>query len=101
MSTSLVFGPDGRVHGLYTEAIDLNQLGRLHVRRATSIEYSNEMQLWHVRNLHGVVLYSNPSRQQCLSWESGHVGDAGMPKLSPVDGDETHRTTPEDLCQPR
>jgi len=101
MSASLLFAPDGRVHGLYTEAIDLNRIGRLQVRRATSIEHCNEQQLWQVRNLSGVVLFSNPSRQQCLNWESEHLGDAGLPELLPADETSTGTITQEDICQPR
>lgn len=101
MSTSLVFGPDGRVHGLYTEVIDLNRIGRLQIQRATTIEYCNEQQLWQVRNLCGAILFSHPSRQQCLNWEFEHLGDAGIPELPPADEASTGTTTQEDICQPR
>lgn len=101
MRSALVFSPDGRVHGLYTEAIDLNQIGRLHIRRATSIEYCNQKHLWQVRNLYGSILFSNPSRQLCLEWENEHLGDADIPDFPPNGDAATGKTTKENICQPR
>ncbi len=72
MNAKLTVHADGRVTGLYTEAIDLHRLGRLHVERFTSIEFSDEHQQWCVNDQQGLTLYSHPSRQQCLSWEHGY-----------------------------
>ena len=72
MNASLTFHADGRVTGLYTELIDLHRLGRLHVERFTTIEFSDKLQQWCVNDTQGRTLYSHPSRRQCLSWEQDH-----------------------------
>ena len=67
---TLLFTPDGRVSGFYTEAIDLRALGRLCVVRATDIRFNDITQEWEVRRSGGdAVLFSDPLRQSCLSWE--------------------------------
>ena len=74
MSTvSLTFTSDGTGHGLYTEAIDLGQLGALSIKRATTIEYDNDAQYWRVRDLDGFAMFNSPSRQECLDWERRHL----------------------------
>ena len=72
MNATLTVHADGHVTGLYTELIDLHRLGRLHVERFTTIEFSDEHQQWCVNDTNGRTLYLHPSRQQCLSWEHGH-----------------------------
>ena len=69
---TLVFTPDGNAHGLYTEIIDLTSLGRLTVKRASRIEFSDEHQCWQVRTVRGRLIFSAPSRQACLDWEQEH-----------------------------
>jgi len=66
---TLTFKPDGTGHGLYTEAIDLARLGRLRVKRATTITFDNRLQAWRVKDRTGFPLFSSPSRQTCLDWE--------------------------------
>ena len=71
---ALTFTVDGHGHGLYTEAIDLGQVGLLVIERATRIEFDNSMQYWRVYPLEGArALFSNPSRQACLEWEHRHI----------------------------
>ena len=65
----LTFNPDGTAHGLYTEAISLCALGRLSIRRASTIEFDDAAQQWVVRSQAGAELHQSPSRQQCLDWE--------------------------------
>jgi hypothetical protein len=72
MIATLTFGLDGIGHGLYTEAIDLRQLGVLHIERATMIEFENEGQTWRVRDTAGTALFAAASRQECLDWEQQH-----------------------------
>ena len=67
--TVLTFRPDGTAQGLYTEAIPLETLGHLSVRRASSIEFDDAAQQWVVRDSSGAKHYQSPSRQQCLDWE--------------------------------
>ena len=70
MSHTLRFTPGGRIDCLYTEAVDLRALGRLQVVRATDIRFNNSTQQWDVHDADsGVVLFSNPTRSECLHWE--------------------------------
>lgn len=67
---TLDFTPAGNAHCLYDEAIDLHTLGRLHVRRASHIEFNDQAQMWEVRLLGGdEVVFTDPSRGACLKWE--------------------------------
>lgn len=86
-AADIIFTPDGNARCLYTEAIDLAGIGRLSMRRATTIEYDNVRQHWVVRNPDGIELFSNPSRQTCLGWERTHL-----------EAEETqkHETQPEE-----
>lgn len=70
MKTTLRFFPGGQVDCLYTEAIDLRTLGRLEISRATDIRFDGANQQWQVHDAESdLVLYSNTSRTECLSWE--------------------------------
>ena len=53
---------------LYTEAIPLDQIGKLSVERASQVEFCNRLQAWRV-SVKGSVLFTAPTRQQCLDWE--------------------------------
>ena len=68
----LTFTASGEGHGLYTEAIDLAAIGRLTLRRATSIEFNEAVQKWEVRDAGGALLHTHPSREACLAWEHRH-----------------------------
>ena len=68
----LTFTANGEGHGLYTEAIELAAIGRLTIRRATTIEFSETSQQWEVRDAGGALLHSHPSREICLEWEHRH-----------------------------
>jgi hypothetical protein len=79
MSQTLRFNPGGHIDCLYTEAIDLHALGRLHVVRATDIRFDDSNQQWDVRDAdNGNVLFSHPSRIECLQWEQNNL----QPKAS-------------------
>ena len=66
---------DGLVHGLYTEAIDLQQLGGLTVQRASHVEFDETGQEWIVRTVDGRQLFKHPSRAACLEWERRHFNE--------------------------
>lgn len=69
MSTAvLTFNPSGTGSCLYTELIDLQQLGSLQVTRASTIEFNESGQVWEVRAA-AKLLFSNRSRAVCLAWE--------------------------------
>ena len=59
----------GTLRCLYSEVIDLSEIGRLHLERASHIEFDEVKQQWQVRLPDGRRVYSNPSRQACLNWE--------------------------------
>ena len=71
----LTFNTDGTAHGLYTEAVSLHALGRLSIRRASTIEFDDASQEWVVRSPEGARLYQSPSRQRCLDWEREHFNN--------------------------
>ena len=77
--TVLTFDTDGKAHGLYTEAIPLHTLGRLSIRRATTIEFDDASQCWVVRDLMGGHLFHHPSRQLCLDWERDFINQQEQP----------------------
>ena len=47
----------------------MHALGRLSIRRASTIEFDDASQQWEVRSPDGARLYNSPSRQRCLDWE--------------------------------
>ena len=70
MNATLRFTPGGHIDCLYTEAIDLRTLGRLHVVRATDIRFNDSTQRWDVHEFGtAAVLFSHSSRAECLHWE--------------------------------
>ena len=71
----ILFDTGGTAHCLYSELIDLRQLGRLQIRRATRIEFNADTQLWDVLPAEGasVALFSAPTRRKCLAWEQANV----------------------------
>ena len=67
---AITFDTQGQGHALYTELVDLHSLGKLHIRRATRIEFSNKLQQWQVHDAgDDAVLYQSVSREACLIWE--------------------------------
>ncbi len=74
MSHTLRFTPGGQIDCLYTEAINLHVLGRLHVVRATDIRFNDQSQQWEVRRADTcALLLSHASRQVCLQWEHDNL----------------------------
>ena len=69
MNTILTIDQQGTITGLYTELIELNQLGHLEITRATRIEFNPTTQQWDVTDAGGAILFSDLSRSRCLAWE--------------------------------
>ena len=69
----LTINTRGDVSCLYTELINLSQLGLLHIERASNIEFNNPAQVWEVKDHEGEILFASPSRQACLDWEVEHL----------------------------
>ena len=73
MNLVISFTRDGTGRCLYSELIDLKQIGSLQIQRASRIEFNNEKQRWEVQNLKGRVLFFCRSRAVCLAWEQQHL----------------------------
>ena len=74
MSATITFCSDGNGHCLYTEAIDLKNIGTLEIKRATNIEFNDHTQLWEVRDAkNNGILYQDASREICLRWEHDNL----------------------------
>jgi len=74
MNSTLRFDPGGHIDCLYTEAINLRALGRLHVVRATDIRFNSNNQQWDVHDAAtGQLLHSHTSRTECLRWEHDNL----------------------------
>jgi hypothetical protein len=74
MNSTLRFDTGGHIDCLYTDAIDLRALGRLNVVRATDIRFNDSTQQWDVHDAdNGEVLFSHPSRSECLRWEQSNL----------------------------
>ena len=71
----ILFDPAGTARCLYSELLDLRRLGRLHLRRATRIEFNEDTQLWDVLPANGATtaLFSAPTRSECLAWEQTNI----------------------------
>ena len=74
-TASLVFRPDGRAVGLYTEIIDLQTIGVLCIMRASRIEFDDDKQAWRVKDRKGFPLFTAPSRRECLEWEQQYFNN--------------------------
>jgi hypothetical protein len=66
---TLHFQPDGTGVGLYTEHIDLREIGSLEVVRASEIEFNDTTQQWEVFDYTGKRVFTEHSREACLRWE--------------------------------
>ena len=70
MNSTITFTPDGNGQCLYTEAIDLKNIGTLEIKRATNIEFNDYSQYWEVRAAKdNNILYQDASREVCMKWE--------------------------------
>ena len=80
----LHFQPDGTGAGLYTEVIDLQQIGVLEVSRASEIEFNPDTQQWEVFDYTGARVFTNPSREACLRWERRHFNQTDITANQPT-----------------
>jgi hypothetical protein len=71
--SALIITEAGTCECLYTENIDLSTLGALTVKRATDIAFDNDSQEWKVRDMSGLALFGNCSREICLEWERDYL----------------------------
>jgi hypothetical protein len=71
MTAVIELAGDGTGTCLHTDLIPLQELGRLSVRRASTVEFNPGTQEWEVipEKCRHLTLFSNQSRQLCLDWE--------------------------------
>jgi hypothetical protein len=70
---------DGRIRSLWNDEVRLGDLGVLHVRRASHVEFDESRQCWCVCAAQDPdrILHRNPSRTAALAWEQEHFGPGG------------------------
>jgi hypothetical protein len=73
MNINISFKPDGTAQCLWTEALPLQELGRLEITRASNIEFNNATQQWEVKDCKGKVRFFARSRSACLEWENQNL----------------------------
>ncbi len=73
MNINISFNTDGTAQCLWTEALPLEELGRLEITRASNIEFNNRTQHWEVKDRRNKVRFIAQSRTVCLEWEQRHL----------------------------
>lgn len=79
---------DGTAHLLYTEALDLREVGHLQVERASFVVFDTDTQSWFVRTVAGEVIGQGfPTRSAAIAhevavlqarlWSAGSEVDSG------------------------
>ena len=69
---------DGNIRCLYTDEVDLVQLGRLQVSRASHIEFDNYLRKWTITSAKtGKRLHSVRTREEALDWECQYYSPQG------------------------
>ncbi|MCH7592002.1 MAG: hypothetical protein IH989_04370 [Planctomycetes bacterium] len=85
---------DGRIRGLWTDAVDFTAIGHTRVRRASHVEFDERRQMWYVREAVprglvrrcmqfvgrrplGRILVWAPTRQSALEQEAAIFGLCG------------------------
>ena len=78
---TITFAWDGTACCLWRDAVPLQELGRLDVQRASTVEFNPTKQVWEVRLAcdPGVVAFAHPSRQACLAWEQNCLAPKEAP----------------------
>lgn len=68
--TTLDIDTGGNIHCLYTDDINLFDIGRvINVRKASNVEFNEHKQCWQVVSLDDKILYENPNREKAIEWE--------------------------------
>ena len=75
----ITFATDGTARTLWTDDLPLHDLGTLTVERASTIEFNLTKQEWEVRLVRkkkpSPVMFSHPSRAECIAWEHRFFND--------------------------
>lgn len=72
---TLTFQTDGHVICLWTDALDLRELGTVKVDRVSTIDWDEANQYWRVHNRQGRTLFHHNVRQACVDWEHDHESE--------------------------
>jgi hypothetical protein len=85
MILTLDISPDGNINGLYSDEIDLYELGQVHnVRRASNVEFNETKQVWQViKSLTNKVVFEHKSRTRAIEWEIENFQPGGRHYVSP------------------
>ncbi len=73
MNINIQFNPDGTAVCLWTDAVPLQEIGRLEITRASNIEFKNTSQPWEVIDRESRVRFFARSRAACLEWEQQNL----------------------------
>ncbi len=85
---------DGRICGLWTDAVPMQDIGTVHVLRASHVEFDDRQQCWCVREAQpknrltnfwnrlfgrtvGRTLHQSMTRAEALTWEHEHFTPRG------------------------
>lgn len=60
---------DGSVRGLWTDLINLTEIGVCHVQRASHVEFDHETQTWAVKLPNGQVIARDANRERAIQKE--------------------------------
>jgi len=79
MDNILEFDTDGNLNGLYTDEVDLYEVGVLtDVRRASNVVFDFANQEWLVETLPGLVIARDKSRERAIQREIELLGPGGQ-----------------------
>jgi hypothetical protein len=71
----IVVGEDGVCRSLWTDLIDLTEIGTCHVERASNVEFNNETQMWEARLLDGTLIGQDRSRSGAIQQEIDYLNE--------------------------
>jgi len=78
------FDENGDIVTLYTDEIDLYELGVIgEVRRASNVEFDGARQEWMVITPDGDVVHKDRNRERAIEWEVRNFGPGGPHQPAP------------------
>jgi len=79
MIPTIEIDENGNVRTLYTDEVDLYEIGHVaDVRRASNVEFSEARQEWEVIDaITGKIVHTNKSRTDAIEWEIANFSPGG------------------------